>query len=112
MARTDQTFPLRIPAPLRKAVEKSSKINRRSLTAEILLLLEQGMQAADLSNPHTAPRVEPNDPRTHVAMESLRPYYLEGRETDERLNNAIRRLPEEKKRALLTLLEGGDDVSG
>jgi hypothetical protein len=43
MSEQQMPFPLRMPAELREALEKSAKVNRRSLNSELLLRLEQSL---------------------------------------------------------------------
>lgn len=44
MSRTDPQFKLRIPAPMHEAVKALATRNRRSMNAQIVLMLERGLE--------------------------------------------------------------------
>jgi len=100
MKSQSQQFKLRFPDNLRKALEKSAKDHRRSLTAELVLRLEKSLDQYSMDR---APQVVRVKGQADV-HEQPGPVYI-GHEDEQRLIEAFRRLPDEKKKALLALIE-------
>lgn len=103
MNKPTEQFKLRLPEKLRQAIEKSARNSRRSLTSEIVVRLEESVVQGDLYPLHSAPRVVRAGKGGHKAAEPGPVYTFP--EFEQRLIEAFRRLPNDKKKALLTLLQ-------
>ena len=90
-------FVVRLPIQLRNRVADAAKYYRRSMNSEIVTRLEQSFSGLpDLGSPDKLA------PEMHEALEA---FFSSSMEPDEELLvRAYRRLPGEKKRALINLI--------
>lgn len=100
MARTDRLFALRLPIPLRQAIEKAAKANRRSITAELVVRLERTVEQESGAYPaETRPRVvQVGNNKQHVREPAL------AADLQRELAEIFKALPRGKQEALLELL--------
>lgn len=104
MSKPTQQFKLRLPENLRGDIEKTAKINRRSLTSEIVLRLEDSLQKEryPLSQ---APRVV-RIGKGGDTLEAREPDKHTARDLEKRLLEAFRAMPPTARQGLIALLEG------
>lgn len=100
MSRDIAPFGLRLPVGLRKSLEKEAKTSHRSMNAELVLRLEKSLDQYPMDRAPQVVRVK----GTADAHELPSPGY-NSLEMERRLIEAFRSLPDEKKMALLALLE-------
>ena len=90
-------FVVRLPLGLRNQIADAAKYYRRSMNSEIVARLEQSFSGLPLEAP-----TEELQPQLHQAMESFFGRAVSTEE--EQLVRAFRRLPTDKRLALLELL--------
>lgn len=100
MSRDIAPFGLRLPVSLRQELEKAAKNSHRSINAELVLRLEQSLDRYPMDQAPHVVRVKDGA----GANELPSPAY-NASEIERRLVEAFRRLPDDKKKALLALIE-------
>lgn len=95
-------FLLALPDDLRAVLQREAFVNRRSLTAELVIRLEQSV--VEKASPAIVNGMYPvlDKAQAHKAEEPAAPYGVA--EIEQALLAAFRRLPAEKQKGLLTLL--------
>ncbi|MEM7100762.1 MAG: Arc family DNA-binding protein [Pseudomonadota bacterium] len=96
-AEATHKFVVRLPMPLRNRIAQAAKYFRRSMNSEIIARLEQSFQGI--------PSQAVSDdlaPQMHESMQNV--FAAELTEEEELVLRGYRRMPEDKRRALVDLL--------